>query len=126
MKYLNCPDDTMGYQIYDPLRAGIVKQPEKYRLNTIGFHLQTNNKDGFLSTDFGHKEFNVADKKERIRRYRRYMYEAGALDSPDKGRFKVIDPRVLAAQRRKGFEISKASRLRYRTRYFTEDQGAGI
>jgi hypothetical protein len=37
----------------NPLRAGIVKRPEEYRWNSIGYHLQTNNKDNFLSTDFG-------------------------------------------------------------------------
>jgi hypothetical protein len=32
----------------------------------------------------------------------------------------VIDPRILAKQKNKDFEITKASRLRYRTRYFTD------
>ena len=98
----------------------MVKQPEKYRWNSIGYHLHTNNKDNFLSTDFGLKEFNVKSPKQRIRRYRRYMYEAGSIDRPEKGEIKVIDPRVLAAQKDKGFEITQASRLRYRTRYFTD------
>ena len=90
----------------------MVKQPEKYRWNSIGYHLQTNNKDNFLSTDFGLKEFNVKSPKQRIRRYRRYMYEAGSIDRPEKGEIKVIDPRALAAQKDKGFEITQASRLR--------------
>ena len=98
----------------------MVKQPEKYRWNSIGYHLQTNNKDNFLSTDFGLKEFNVKSPKERIRRYRRYMYQAGSIDRPEKGKIKVINPRVLAAQGDKDFEITQASRLRYRTRYFTD------
>ena len=34
-------------------------------------YVQTNNRDKFLSTDFGLKEFNVKSEKERIRRYRR-------------------------------------------------------
>jgi len=33
-----------------------------------------------LSTDFGLKEFNIKNKKKRVRRYRRYVYEAGALN----------------------------------------------
>jgi putative transposase len=37
-----------------------------------------------------------------------------------KGKIKVIDPRVLAREKRKGFQITQASRLRYRTRYFTD------
>jgi len=48
------------------------------------------------------------------------MYHAGSINRPDKGKVKVIDPRVLAKEKRKGFEISQASRLRYRTRYFTD------
>jgi hypothetical protein len=59
-------------------------------------------------------------EKERIRRYRRYLYEAGAIDRPDKGRAKVIDSRILATQKNKEFEITIASRLRYRTRCFTD------
>jgi hypothetical protein len=113
---VNC----LAYIDLNPLRAGIVKQPEKYRWNSIGYHLQTGNKNHFLSTDFGLKEFNVRSEKERIRRYRRYLYEAGAIDRPDKSRAKVIDPRILAKQKNKEFEITIASRLRYRTRYFTD------
>jgi hypothetical protein len=45
----------------------------------------TGNQGNFLSTDFGLKEFNVKNEKERIRRYRRYVYEAGVLDHPQKG-----------------------------------------
>ncbi len=48
------------------------------------------------------------------------MYEAGSIDRPDKGKVKVIDPRVLAREQKKDFQISRASRLRYRTRYFTD------
>jgi len=113
---VNC----LAYIDLNPLRAGMVKQPEKYRWNSIGYHLQTGNKDHFLSTDFGLKEFNVRSEKERIRRYRRYMYEAGSLDRTDKGRVKLIDPRILAKQKNKDFEITKARCLRYRTRYFTD------
>jgi hypothetical protein len=98
----------------------MVKQPEKYRWNSIGYHLQTNNGDNVLSTDFGFKEFNVKSTKERIRRYRRYLYQAGSINRPEKGKIKVIDPRVLAAQKKRDFEITRASRLRYRTRYFTD------
>ena len=113
---VNC----LAYIDLNPLRAGIVQQPEKDRWNSIGYHLQTGNKDHFLSTDFGLKEFNVRSEKERIRRYRRYMYETGSLDRPGKGSVKVIDPRILAKQKKKNYEITKASRLRYRTRYFTD------
>jgi hypothetical protein len=77
----------------------------------LGYHIQTNNQDNFLSTDFGLKEFNVKSKKERIRRYRRYVYEAGSLNQPEK---------VFEKERSKEFELSRSDRFRYRTRYFTD------
>jgi hypothetical protein len=45
------------------LRAGIVSRPKEYRWNSLGYHLQTNNRDNFLSTDFGLKEFTQSTKK---------------------------------------------------------------
>ena len=81
--------------------------------------MQTNNRNNFLSTDFGLKEFNVKGKKERIRSYRRYVYEAGALNRPDMLQAKIID-KVVANERKNEFEISRISRFRYRTRYFTD------
>jgi hypothetical protein len=67
----------------------IHQQAEDYRWNSLGYHVQTNNRDNFLSTDFGLKEFNVKSKKECISRYRRYVYEAGAINCPDKIQAKV-------------------------------------
>ena len=113
---VNC----LAYIDLNPLRAGIVDRPEDYRWNSLGYHLQTENKDEFLSTDFGLKEFNVKSEKERIRRYRQYVYEAGAIGRPDKMQAKVIDAEVVAKERKKHFEISRISRFRYRTRYFTD------
>jgi REP element-mobilizing transposase RayT len=113
---INC----LAYIDLNPLRAGLVKRPEEYRWNSLGYHIQTNNQDNFLSTDFGLIEFNVKSKKERIKRYRRYVYEAGAISRPDKMQAKVIDDKVVAKERKKDFEISRISRFRYRTRYFTD------
>jgi len=80
-----------------------------------------------FTTDFVLKEFNppLADKcpkseKERIRRYRRYVYEVGALNRSDKMQAKVIDEKIFAKERKKGFEIRRVDRFRYRTRYFTD------
>ena len=78
---VNC----LVYIDLNPLRAGLVKRPEDYRWNSLGYHFQTHNKDDFLLTDFGMREFGVKDKTERLRRYRRYVYEAGAIDHPEKG-----------------------------------------
>jgi putative transposase len=113
---VNC----LAYIDLNPLRAGIVDRPEDYRWNSLGYHLQTENKDQFLSTDFGLKEFSVKNKKERIRRYRRYVYEAGALNRPDKMQAQVIDAKVVAKERKKDFEISRISHSQYRTRYFSD------
>jgi putative transposase len=113
---INC----LAYIDLNPVRAGLVDRPEEYRWNSIGYHLQAKNKDRFLSTDFGLEEFNVRGQKERIRRYRRYLYEAGAIDRPDKMQAEVIDPKVVAKERKKDFEISRINRFRYRTRYFTD------
>ena len=113
---VNC----LAYIDLNPMRAGMVDRPEKYRWNSLGYHVQTRNKDQFLSTDFGLKEFSVKSQKERIRRYRRYVYEAGALNRPDKIQAGVIDVKVVAKERKKDFEISRIDRFRNRTRYFTD------
>jgi REP element-mobilizing transposase RayT len=113
---INC----LAYIDLNPLRAGLVERPEQYRWNSLGYHVQTNNRDNFLSTDFGLKEFNVKSQKERIRRYRRYVYKAGSLNKPEKGNVKVIEDRVLEKERSRAFELSKSDRFRYRTRYFTD------
>jgi putative transposase len=113
---INC----LAYIDLNPLRAGIVKRPEDYRWNSLGYHVQTNNRDNFLSTDFGLKEFNVKSEKERIRRYRRYVYETGAVNRPEKGKAKVIGDRILEKERNREFELSRSDRFRYRTRYFTD------
>ena len=136
---INC----LAYIDLNPIRAGMVDRPEDYRWNSLGYHVQTNNRDNFLSTDFGLKEFNPpsADKcpkseKERIRRYRRYVYEAGAVNRPEKmkapeeyaplsqvnstGQGKVIGGKILERERKREFELSRSDRFRYRTRYFTD------
>lgn len=113
---VNC----LAYIDLNPLRAGLVDRPEDYRWNSLGYHVQTQNKDHFLSTDFGLKEFNVKSQKERIRRYRRYVYEAGAVNRPEKGKTKVIGDRILEKERNREFELSRNDRFRYRTRYFTD------
>jgi len=113
---INC----LAYIDLNPLRAGLVERPEQYRWNSLGYHVQTNNRENFLSTDFGLKEFNVKTKKERVRRYRRYVYEAGSVDQPQKGNVKVIADIVIEKERRREFELSRSDRFRYRTRYFTD------
>ena len=86
----------LGYIDLNPLRTGLVGRPEDYRWNSLGYYIQTENKDQFLSADFGLEEFNVRGLKERIRGYRRYVYEAGVIDRPDKMQTKVINAKEVA------------------------------
>jgi putative transposase len=78
------------------------------------------NKDNFLSLDFGLIEFGVLDAGERLKRYRRYVYEAGAVDRSDKLVAGVIDNAVLEKERKNDFQLKRVQRFRYRTRYFTD------
>ena len=113
---INC----LAYIDLNPLRAGLVDRPEQYRWNSLGYHIQTGNKDNFLSLDFGLKEFGVLDAAERLKRYRRYVYEAGALDRSGKSGTGIIDDRVLEKERKNVFKLKRIQRFRYRTRYFTD------
>jgi REP element-mobilizing transposase RayT len=113
---INC----LAYIDLNPLRAGLVDRPEKYRWNSLGYHIQTGNKDNFLSLDFGLQKFGVLDAEERLNRYRRYVYEAGALDRSGKPGAGVIDNRALEKERKNDFELKRIQRFRYRTRYFTD------
>jgi REP element-mobilizing transposase RayT len=100
---INC----LAYIDLNPVRAGMVKKPEKYRWCSLGYHVQTNNKEGFLSLDLGLMEFGVKDERERLKYYRRFVYEKGALKGVKK-------------ERQKDFEIGRVDRFKYRTRYFSD------
>jgi putative transposase len=110
---INC----LAYIDLNPVRAKIVKKPEEYRWSSLGYHAQTNNKDNFLSLDFGLKEFGEMDEEERFRRYRRFVYETGAIES---GKGAPIDAKTVARERRRDFKLSGADRFKQRTRYFTD------
>ena len=86
----------------------------------MGYHIQTGNKDNFLSLDFGFKEFGVLNAEERLNQYRRYLYEAGALSRSGKSGAGVIDNSVLEKERKNDFELKRVQRFRYRSRYFTD------
>ena len=100
---INC----LAYIDLNPVRAGIVKKPEEYRWCSLGYHAQTGNGDGFLSTDFGLREFSVKGVKERLAHYRRFVYEKGGLMTGD-------------PDLNEGLELGHVDRFRYRTRYFTD------
>jgi putative transposase len=65
-------------------------------------------------------ELNWPQNKKSSKWYRRYVYEAGAINRPEKGKTKVIGDRILEKERKRGFELSRSDRFRYRTRYFTD------
>ncbi|MFH0726379.1 MAG: transposase, partial [Pseudomonadota bacterium] len=113
---INC----LAYIDLNPIRAGIVTRPEAYRWNSLGYHLQQDNKDGFLSLDFGLIEFGVMDEKERLRRYRRHVYEAGAIPRPDNSAAGVIDGETIKEERANDFNVDRIRRFQYRLRYFTD------
>ncbi len=79
--------------------------------------MQTGNADNFLSFDFGVKEFGIEDMEERIRLYREYVYEKGAL-TESKGA--AIEESTLNKERAKKFKITPQDRFLKRTRYFTD------
>ncbi len=110
---VNC----LAYIDLNPVRAGIAGRPEDYRWNSIGWHVRTGNKDGFLSLDFGQAEFGVADPGERLRRYRRYLYETGAIDG---GKGARIDRDLMKKERERNYKLTRTDRFAYRTRHFSD------
>ena len=109
--------NMLAYIDLNPIRAGIVKKPENYRWCSLGYHVQTGNRDGLLSIDFGLKEWNEFNPKEIVRKYRQFVYETGAVDA---GKGKVMDKKIVEKARKKGYKISRVERFRYRCRYFTD------
>jgi len=68
----------------------------------LGYHIQAGNKDGFLSTDFGLTEFNVKSSKQRVRLYRKYVYETGAIQPGDKKNAQTIKDKTVKKEHEKG------------------------
>ncbi len=112
--------DCLTYIDLNPLRANIVKRPEDYRWSSLGYHVRTRNKGIFLSLDFGLKEFDVMNKKERLRRYRLYVYEAAALKRSRGKSCIMIDKKVIEKESKTDFKNTRAYKFRYRTRYFSD------
>ncbi|MBW1802381.1 MAG: hypothetical protein JRJ85_16835 [Deltaproteobacteria bacterium] len=100
---INC----LAYIDLNPVRAGLVKQPERYRWCSLGYHAQTNNSEDFLSMDFGLREFAVRRIEDRLGYYRRFVYEKGGLTK-------------RGTERVRGVDLKMVERFRFRTRYFTD------
>ena len=100
---INC----LAYIDLNSVRAGIVSKPEEYRWGSLGYHVQRKNEGGFLSLDFGLKEFGLKKAGERLRSYRRFVYEKGGVRDTEK-------------EQKRNFNLTEMDRFRYRTRYFTD------
>lgn len=109
---INC----LSYIDLNAVRAGIVKRPENYRWCSIGHHVQTENRDSFLSLDFGLEEFGV-EASQRLKTYRDYLYHAGAVKKH--GKASIPNP-ILEEEKANGFELNQTRLFRYRSRYFTD------
>jgi len=116
---INC----LAYIDLNPIRAGIVEKPEAYRWCSLGYHAQTHNRDRFLSTDFGLREFALKSAKARLAYYRRFVYEKGGLIKEVEDRSKgpsEIRCAVTSELHGASLELNGVDRFRYRTRYFTD------
>ena len=112
--------NLLAYVDLNPIRAGIVKKPEDYRWSSLGYHVQTGNKDELLCLDFGLRDWDEEDPREIVRKYREFVYETGAVDA---GKGATIDQKVVDKERKKKYKVSRVDRFLYRSRYFTD---AGI
>lgn len=73
--------------------------------------------DGFLSTEFGLSSWELMGCQERVRAYRRFVYEAGGIRSGKKAA--IPEPEREKAGKN-GYEVSRIGRFINRTRYFTD------
>ncbi len=109
--------NLLAYVDLNPVRAGIVKRPEDYRWCSLGYHVQTGNKNDLLSVDFGMREWDEFDPAEIVRKYRRFVYETGAVDT---GNGRPMEEKVAEKERKKNFELTRADMFRHRSRYFID------
>jgi REP element-mobilizing transposase RayT len=109
--------NLLAYVDLNPIRAGIVRRPEEYRWCSLGYHLQTGNAESLLSLEFGLADWNEYEPEEIVRKYREFVYEAGAVDS---GKGASIDQKVVDRERRRKYRMSRVERFLHRSRYFTD------
>lgn len=109
--------NVLAYIDLNPIRAGIVAKPEDYRWSGLGHLIQTANRDALISLDLGLPEWNDDKPAEVIRRYRRFVYETGAMDT---GKGKPMDESVVKRQKAKDFLLTRTELFVRRCRYFTD------
>ncbi|WP_027182866.1 transposase [Desulfovibrio inopinatus] len=110
---VNC----LAYIDLNPVRAGLVDRPEDYRWCSLGYHLQSGNRDNLLTTDFGMMEWGIGDDADTLRYYRQFLYETGAVDV---GKGNVLAPEIVDRARQADYEYSYTDRFILRTRWFTD------
>jgi len=110
---INC----LAYIDLNPVRAGLVNRPEDYRWSSLGYHLQTTNRDDFLSLDFGLRSFAHTNDAERLRIYRKFVYEVGAIPGAHGA---AISEETFQAEEARDFAITTRHRFACRCRYFTD------
>lgn len=108
---------VLAYVDLNPVRAGLVSRPEDYRWCSLGYHLQAGNTDNLLSLDLGVTPFGTLEEGQRLRAYRKYVYETGSLPSA-KGA--AIPEEAVQREEERDFEIDAVRRLCCRIRYFTD------
>jgi len=109
--------NLLAYIDLNPIRAGIVAKPEDYRWSGLGHLIQTGNRDALISLDLGLPEWNDDKPAEVIRRYRRFVYETGAMDT---GKGKPMDESVVKREKAKDFRLTRTELFVRRCRYFTD------
>ena len=112
----------LAYIDLNPIRAGIVKRPEDYRWSSLGYHAQSGNRDGFLSTDFGWPESDDMDEGERLEAYRRFVYDVGALNRADGPRAQAGDHDLTETERDAAAEadLIRTRAFTQKNRYFSD------
>jgi len=109
--------NLLAYVDLNPVRAGLVQRPEDYHWNTLGYLVQSGNRDGLVNLDLGMHEWNEVDSTEIIRKYREFIYATGAVDA---GEDKTQDAEMVGQKRKNKNRISRKDVFRGRCRYFTD------
>ena len=90
----------------NPVRAALVNKPEEYRWCSLGYHIQTNNRNNLLVLDFGLEDSGLKSSQDRLRAYQKYVYAKGDIIAEDAINF--------------GNTRESVNRFKYRCRYFTD------
>lgn len=101
-----------AYIDLNPVRAGMVEEPEEYRWSGMGMRVRSPGRARRLLTKLWRRDVQDAEW------YRGFVYETGTIEVSGKGH---IDPEVLERCRRLGV----AGRLKYRCRNISEGIAIG-